>query len=222
MALLDRVATLIRANLNDLVDKAEDPEKTIKQVILDMRNQLLQVKTQMAIAITDHHLLLKKQQENEELAASWVRKAEFAVDRKQDDLARAALEKSVAFRRAGESFSQQVEDQQTQVESLKGALLKLQVKLAETQTHAEVLIAQHRRGKVLKKSAEARWNVASLSENNAMGKLKSKVQLAEAEGQARHEILSDSVEERLASLERDDEVDKLLAELRDRRSAKPA
>ncbi len=65
MALLERVATLIRANLNDLIDKAEEPEKMIKQVILDMQNQLLQVKTQVAIAIADQHLLLKKQKENE-------------------------------------------------------------------------------------------------------------------------------------------------------------
>ena len=57
MALLERVATLVRANLNDIIDKAEEPEKMIKQVILDMQNQLLQVKTQVAIAIADQHLL---------------------------------------------------------------------------------------------------------------------------------------------------------------------
>ena len=57
MALLERVGTLVRANLNDLIDKAEDPEKMIKQVILDMRNQLMQVKTQVAVAMADEHLL---------------------------------------------------------------------------------------------------------------------------------------------------------------------
>src|SRR5208282_4235393 len=90
-----RVATLVRANLNDLIDQAEDPEKLIKQVILDMQNQLLQVKTQVAISIADQHLLLKKKQENEAAAGEWVRKAELAVDKKQDDLARAALERSM-------------------------------------------------------------------------------------------------------------------------------
>ena len=73
MALLERVATLVRANLNDLVDKAEHPEKMIKQVILDMQNQLLQVKTQVAIAIADQHLLTKKQKENEDKVAEWMR-----------------------------------------------------------------------------------------------------------------------------------------------------
>jgi len=64
MALLERVSALIRANLNDLIDRAEDPQKMLKQVILDMQNQMLQVKTQVAIAIADEHLLRKKQKEN--------------------------------------------------------------------------------------------------------------------------------------------------------------
>nr|MDP9323061.1 PspA/IM30 family protein [Acidobacteriota bacterium] len=72
MAVLERVATLVRANLNDLIDRAEDPEKMIKQVIMDMENQLLQVKTQVAISMADHHLLQKKQKEHEDRAAEWM------------------------------------------------------------------------------------------------------------------------------------------------------
>ena len=89
MALLERVATLIRANLNDMVDRAEDPEKMIKQVILDMQNQLLQVKTQVAISIADKHVLEKKQAENEESERQWMKRAEMALDKKDDPLARA-------------------------------------------------------------------------------------------------------------------------------------
>ena len=81
MPLLDRVSTLIRANLNDLIDRAENPEKLIKQVLLDMENQLLQLKTQVAVSIADQHMLDKKQKENEAAAADWLRKAERAVDK---------------------------------------------------------------------------------------------------------------------------------------------
>ena len=111
MALLERVTTLIRANLNDLIDKAEHPEKMIKQIILDMENQLLQVKTQVAIAIADQHLLEKKQKENEEKIADWTRKAELALDKTQEDLARAAVERSLQYKQLTESFTQQVGDQ---------------------------------------------------------------------------------------------------------------
>ena len=105
MALLERVSTLVRANLNDLIDKAEHPEKMIKQVILDMQNQLLQVKTQVAIAIADQHLLEKKQKENEDKVAEWMRKAELSVDKKQDDLARASLERVESYRDLSEISS---------------------------------------------------------------------------------------------------------------------
>ena len=105
MAVLERVATLVRANLNDLIDRAEDPEKMIKQVILDMENQLLQVKTQVAISMADQHLLQKKQQEQDDKAAEWMRKAELAVDKGQDDLARAALERYQSFTKMAEGYT---------------------------------------------------------------------------------------------------------------------
>ena len=113
MALMERVSTLVRANLNDLIDKAEDPEKMIKQVIVDMQNQLLQVKTQVAIAIADQHVLEKKAQEHTEKETEWMRKAELAVDKKQDDLARSALERTMTYRQMKEIFGQQVADQKT-------------------------------------------------------------------------------------------------------------
>src|SRR5208282_1314726 len=109
MALLERVSTLVRANLNDLIDKAEEPEKMIKQVILDMHNQLLQVKTQVAIAIADQHLLEKKKLENDDKIKEWMRKAELAVDKKQDDLARAALLRVESYRDLSANFAQQLE-----------------------------------------------------------------------------------------------------------------
>src|SRR5579884_752462 len=116
MALLERVSTLIRANLNDLVERAENPEKMIKQVILDMQNQFMQVKTQVAIAIADLHLLEKKQKENRDKKDEWIRKAELAVVKKDDALARAALERSMSFDQMAKNFDEQIADQKTQVE----------------------------------------------------------------------------------------------------------
>src|SRR3984893_16773742 len=146
MALLERVATLVRANLNELIDKAENPSTMIKQVILDMENQLLQLNTQVAISIADQHMLEQKQKDSELKAADWLRKAELAVDRGQDDLARAALERHKASERTQESFREQVADQRAQVVTLKAAFAKLEQKLAEAQSKSDMLLAQHRRG----------------------------------------------------------------------------
>src|SRR3954453_9489581 len=139
MALLDRVATLVRANLNDLVDRAENPEKMIKQVILDMQNQFIQVKTQVAIAIADLHLLEKKQKENRDKETEWMRKAELAVDKKDDALARAALERAMSFKQMAGNFDEQIADQKVQVDLLRDALNKLEQKIAEAESKAELL-----------------------------------------------------------------------------------
>src|SRR5690349_12367599 len=175
MALLERVSTLIRANLNDMIDKSEDPEKMIKQVILDMQNQLLQVKTQVAIAIADQHLLEKKRKENEDAAAEWRRKAEMAVDKKQDDLARAALERSLSYDELSKSFEQQVADQKAEVENLKNALNKLNAKLAEAKNKSDLLIAQHRRARALNKANDARMAMGDGSNAAVYDRMKSKV-----------------------------------------------
>ncbi len=217
MALLDRVGTLVRANLNDLIDKAEDPEKMIKQVILDMQNQLLQVKTQVAIAIADEHLLRKKQKDNEDAAAEWMRKAELAVGKGQDDLARPALERVRSYRQIAESFSQQVADQAAQVENLKSALNKLEVKLAEAQNKSDLLIAQHRRSRALNKAGDAQLKMGDRSKEVTFERLKSKVQHAEAVSQAKADLLADDTADKLEALEKEDEVEKLLAEIKARK-----
>ena len=99
MPLLERVSLLLRANLNDLIDRAEDPEKVVKQIILDMENQLLQVKTQIAISIADLHLLKKKRDESAHEADDYTKRAELAVAKSNDTLARAALERSVSAKK---------------------------------------------------------------------------------------------------------------------------
>jgi phage shock protein A len=218
MALLERVSALIRANLNDLIDRAEDPQKMLKQVILDMQNQMLQVKTQVAIAIADEHLLRKKQKENEDKHAEWMRKAELAIDKKQDDLARAAIERAVGYRDLGQNFSEEIDHQKTQVENLRSAMKKLEQKLTEAQAKSELLIAKHRRSRALTKASKARLAASDETKMGTFDRMKNKVHGEEAMGQAMAEIANDHLEERLASLGKDDEVEKLLADIKAKRA----
>ena len=219
MALLERVSTLVRANLNDLIDKAEHPEKMIKQVIIDMQNQLLQVKTQVAIAIADQHLLEKKQKENGDKVSEWMRKAELAVDKKQDDLARVALERVESYRDLSDGFGQQVTDQKAQVENLKTALRQLEQKLTEAQAKADLLIAQHRRARAVGKASDAKLAIGDNSKAATFDRVKRKVAHSEAMSQAKSEIAADNVEERLAALEKEDRIEQLLVELKAKRGA---
>src|SRR5438309_8814506 len=91
MNLLERVLTLLRANLNTVVEKADDPEKVLKQLQLDMRNQLVQVKTQVATAIAESHRLQKRTKERQSETDLWLKKAEQALQQGNEDAARAAL-----------------------------------------------------------------------------------------------------------------------------------
>jgi phage shock protein A len=219
MGLLERVSALVRANLNDLIDRAEDPQKMLKQVILDMQNQMIQIKTQVAIAIADEHLLRKKQKENEDKHAEWMRKAELAVDKKQDDLARGAVERAVGYRKLAENFAEEIEHQKNQVEHLRSAMRKLDEKLNEAQAKSELLLAKHRRSRALTKASQARIAVHDDSKIGTFDRMKNKVQSEEALGQAMAEMADDNVEEKLASLGKSDEVDRLLAEIKGRRGA---
>ena len=219
MALLERVGTLLRANVNDLISRAEDPEKLAKQLVLDMENQLLQVKTQVAIAIADQHLLEKKQKENEDKVAEWMRKAELSVDKKQDDLARASLLRVESYRELSQNFAQQVTDQKAQVENLKTALRQLDQKLAEAQAKADLLIAQHRRARAVGKASDAKINIGDGSKAAAFDRMKHKVVREEAVSQAKAEIAVDDVEDRLAALEKEDRIEQLLTELKSKRGA---
>jgi len=218
MAVLERVATLVRANLNDLIDRAEDPEKMIKQVILDMENQLLQVKTQVAISMADQHLLRKKQLEHQDAAADWMRKAELAVDKGQDDLARTALERFQSFTKLSDDYSRQVAEHGHQVDALRSALDKLDQKLSEARAKSDLLLAQHRRARALSKASDARLAIADPSAASGFERMRHKVMRNEAVSQAKADLLSDDVDRRFEALEKDDEIGRLLGELKARRT----
>jgi len=222
MALLDRVSTLLRANVNDMIDKAEDPAKMLKQLLLDMENQLLQVKTQVAIAIADQHLLEKKKNEHDEAVGSWRRKAELAVNKGQDDLARAALDRSLTHQQLSTGFAQQIEDQRLEAELMRTNYGKLLQKLRETEARCELLLIQGRRGRASAKAHNASAATGGRIERS-MQRMKAKILSDEAANAASLELLEadsiESLDDRFRKLERDDQIESLLSELK---TGKPA
>jgi len=189
----------------------------IKQVILDMENQYMQVKTQVAVSIADQHMLEKKQRENADAGGEWMRKAERAVDKQQDDLARAALDRYQTSERLAQSYREQVDDQKVQVEALKGALMKLEQKLDEAKSKLDMLIARHRRAIALNKAAKAHGAAGDGAKSAAFDRLKERVNQSESTASAELELNSDEVGERLNRLDRDAEVERLLSDLKQRR-----
>ena len=214
MALLERVMTLLRANVNDLIDRAEDPDKLLKQLVLDMENQLLQVKTQVAIAIADQHLLEKKKEGHQLQANEWNRKAALAVTRDRDDLAKHALARSLTEVRSIEAFTQQLDDQRAQAETLRANYLKLQQKLVETKTRSETLRAMEKRGRVISKAQQA---TVPLSQG-ALDRYEGRVLKQSAMNRARGVLDSPDLDVSLADMERDEQVTLLLEQLKSQRA----
>jgi phage shock protein A len=218
MGILDRISTLVRANISDLIERAEDPEKVVKQLIIDMKNQLLQVKTQVAAAIADEKQLYQRYQENQDKANQWQRKAELAVERGQDDLAREALQRRNAFQQTADGFKEQYEGQSRQVAVLKDALRALEGKINEAESKKDLLIARSRRAKA---ESQIRTTLSGLDTSGALAgfeRMEEKVNREEARASALAELDADTVEERFALMETENEVERQLAELKARKS----
>ena len=220
MALLERVSTLVRANLNDLVDKAEDPEKMIKQVILDMQNQLLQVKTQVAIAIADQHVLEKKQKENEENEQQWVRRAELAVDKKDDDLARAALERSMSYKQMAESFASRWRIRRRRWRTSRSALLQAGAEAGRSAVQERPAdrpappLARAGQGHRCRHGDGRQLQCRRLRPHEEQGAAHAK-----RPPRRKSELVADNVDDRFAAMEKEGEIDRLLAEIKSKRKA---
>ena len=220
MALLERVTTLLRANINDLLTKAEDPEKLARQLILDMENQLIQVKTQVAIAIAYQHSLKQKKTEQDEAIAVWQRRAEAAVAKGQDDLGRAALERVLSHQRMAEGLAQQYSDQTAEADALRSAYSRLQQKLQDTQHAFEILVAQLRRNRAVQRATHAHGALLEASRPAKLAALKAKVDETASAGHAARSMLTlatpETLEEGFANNEQTEKIDALLLELKER------
>ena len=221
MGILDRVSTLLRANINDMIDKAEDPEKVVKQLIADMNNQLIQVKTQVAASIADEKQLYQRYQDNEAKANDWAQRAELAVEKGQDDMAREALSRRNAFQQTADGFKDQYDQQSTQVEQLKEALHQLESKIQDAQTKEELLIARSRRAKA---ETQIRSTLSGLDQSSALAsfqRIEEKVNQQEARAAALGELDTDTMDHRFQLMEQESEVDRQLAELKVKKGLAP-
>lgn len=148
MKLLQRVMMLIRANINDMVEKSEDPEQLLRQLQQDLRNQMMQVKTQVATAIAQEHTLQGRCEDLNKEAAQHQRKAEAAVARGDDAQARRALQQRLDTMRLLESYQRQHEEQQHLIVTMRNALKQLQAKTEETELNIELLQMRRRRAQM--------------------------------------------------------------------------
>jgi len=212
--IFERVGTLIRANINDLISRSEDPEKMLNQYLMDANNQLIQVKTQVAAAIADEQKLYQRYQENQDASTNWQKKAELAVSKGDDNLAREALGRRNSYQQVADGFKTQYDDQHTQVERLKDALQKLEDKIGEASRKKDLLIARARRADAEASINQTLSNINTASPLSGLDRMEEKVRDKEARAKAYSDLNTDTLDDKFAALESQTKLDDDLAALK--------
>lgn len=188
MGLFSRLGTLIRSNINELINKSEDPEKMLNQVLVDMKAQLVEAKKQVAVAIADEKRVKKQYEQEASKAAEWERKAMLAVKAGDDGLARAALARKHEHGEVAETLKQQWEAQKQSVEQLKGALRGLDNKIEEAKRKRNILVSRQKRAEAQRTINETLSNINSTSAFDTFERMSDRVTQIEAEAEAVAEI----------------------------------
>ena len=217
MAILERISSLVRANINDLLDRAEDPEKMLDQIIRDMAEEINRAKAQVAETIAQKNLIEGSLENNRKLAAEWEKKAELAVEKGRDELAREALRRKRDFEANSKVYDEQLVAQRDTVDKLKVDLQALQSKYEEVVRNREVLIARHKTARARKKVVTTTAAMARIDPTSELRRMEEKIRLEEAEASALTELNESSLDRQLAELEdKDGELDADLTALKTR------
>lgn len=214
MAILDRMMRLIRANVNDLIDQAEDPEKMLNELMREMQQSIREARGQVAEMIAQEKVVEAELNDARKEAASWQSKAELAVQRGRDDLAREALRRKNDAEQIADVYAGQLTSQQEMVAKLKQQLDVLEHKYSEAQSKRDVLIARHRRAQAQKKMTETFSTLPDLSAMSELDRMEDRILHEEARADALAEMEQDDTDWQFAELESDSSVEAELQALK--------
>ena len=227
MGIFSRLKTLISSNVNDMISKAEKPEKMLNQLLIDMNEQLIESKKAVAMAIADEKKLEREAAKQLASAQEWERKAMLAVNAGKDDLAKEALLRKHEYDNTASEYHKQWQAQKTSVDQLKESLRELQNKIEEAQRKKNLLIARAKRAEAQQKIQST---MSSLTGNRSafdtFDRMAAKVDQMEAKADALRELeefsSNSSLEKRFAELEKSDtSADLMLLELKEKMKSLP-
>ncbi|GAB4217147.1 MAG: PspA/IM30 family protein [Roseiflexaceae bacterium] len=214
MSIFSRVRDLLSANINAMLDSAEDPEKMADEYLRQLNNQLYEAKTSVAAAMADATKLNTKEAQYKAEATEWERKATAALRAGDENLAKAALTRKVQAQKLADQYTQQSDAQDEQVEQLQQALVQLETRIAETRAKRELIVAKKNRART---QEAIQSTVRGLGEINALDKLdrlEERVDDQLNRANAMAQLEQGSLESKFQDLERDQEVDAELEELK--------
>ena len=214
MGFFDRLSRLVRANANAAIGGMEDPSKILDQSVADMQEDLVKLRQAVAMAIASQKRLRNQAEQASSQAKTWYERAELALKKGEEDLAREALTRRKTFQETATSLNAQVQGQDGQVETLKKSLVALEGKIAQAKTKKDMLKARAEAAKAQQQLQSAVGNLGTNTAMDAFERMEEKVESLEATGQAAAELAGADLESQFAALESGDDIDDELAALR--------
>ena len=220
MGILDRLSTLIKSNLNDLISKAENPEKMLNQLITDMRTQLAKAKQEVAAAIADEKKLQAEAEREKKQAEEWERRAMLAVQETRDDLAKQALVRYNEHLQGAQQLHETWTRQRAETEALKNSLRQLNDKIEEAKRKRNILVARHRRAEAQQRIQETMSSMSNSSALESFERMAEKIEDRErkalAAAELQEDLSGDLLNRQFESLEFKGSVDQQLAALKEK------
>lgn len=205
MGIFRKLSTLFRSNINDLIAKAENPEKMLNQIILDMRDQLAKAKRDVAGAIADERKLGTQRESEIKQAQEWEKRAQLAVNEGRDDLAMQALGRHQEHANRAMALEQTWRAQKEETEKLKASLRTLNDKIEEAKRKRNLLIAKQKRAQAQKRIHATMSGLSDQSAFEAFNRMAAKIEDEEHRSLAHAEVTEalqgDSLEDQFLKLE---------------------
>ena len=214
MGLFDRLSRVVRANLNDVVSKAEDPEKILEQSIIDMQEDLVQLRQAVARAIATQKRTEQQHNKNQEEANKWQQRAQLALTKGDENLAREALSRKKNYTETAGTLKTQLDQQSNQVGTLKRNLIALESKISEAKTKKDMLKARVSAAKANEQLQNTIGNLNTSGSMAAFERMEEKVLEMEARSAAIGELGGNDLESQFAQLESGSDVDDELAAMK--------
>ena len=188
MSIFSRFSTMIKSNINDLISRAEDPEKMLNQIIVDMRDQLAKAKREVAGAIADERKLKRQLDEATKQTKAWERRAVLAVQEGRDDMAKQALVRHEEQAEHVAAFDRSWQAQREETEKLKASLRQLHEKIEEAKRKRNLLIAKQKRAQAQKRIHETMSGLSDTSAFEAFNRMAEKIEEEEQRNLAQAEV----------------------------------
>ena len=214
MGILDRTSQILRANVNDLLNHAEDPEKLLNQILSDMEDAIKEGQSQVAEQIAQEKMIQSDLDAARKSSDDWGKKAELAVSKGADDLAREALHRQGDFTAQADIYQKQLEAQHQAVQKLKTDLAALQSKYEDARRNKDMLITRAKRATAQQNIATASAKISSIDYSSDLAHMERRIQEQEAHVAASDEMQTTSVDEQFKKLGDADSVEQKLADLK--------